>query len=387
VNAPAAGPPRRLAVLVLLGIACHVVLTGSRVAVSLTALAHGATAFTVGVLIALYALLPMLAAVKAGRLLDRIGVRRPMLVGATGLVVGAACGLLGPGLWALAATATLVGMSFMTFQVATQRAAGEIGGPQDRPRNFSLLALGYSISGFLGPLIAGFSIDQFGYRAPYAVLVVVAMVPAALLAANRVTLPQVHRGDGVPHRGGVRELLRHRGVRRAVGTNVLVSLGWDLYIAFVPVYGARIGLTASQIGMVLAAFAAATFVVRFAIPTLVRRATEQQVLSAALLLAGAVYAIFPFLRDAWTLGALSFCLGLGLGSGQPMVMSLLHAHAPPGRIGEAVGVRMSVVQSSQVVVPLLFGAIGASIGLAPVFWAVGACLASGGWLLRRSGRG
>jgi len=86
------------------------------------------------------------------------------------------------------------------------------------------------------------------------------------------------------------------------------------------------------------------------------------------------------------LGVLSFCLGLGLGSGQPMVMSLLHAHAPAGRIGEAVGVRMSLIQASSVAVPLLFGALGASVGLAPVFWSVGATLAAGGYLTRRATR-
>jgi hypothetical protein len=66
-----------------------------------------------------------------------------------------------------------------------------------------------------------------------------------------------------------------------------------------------------------------------------------------------------------------------------MVMSLLHTHAPPGRIGEAVGVRMSLVQSMAVVVPLVFGAVGSTIGIGPVFWSVGAGLALfGGFSLR-----
>ncbi len=82
--------------------------------------------------------------------------------------------------------------------------------------------------------------------------------------------------------------------------------------------------------------------------------------------------------------ALSFSLGLGLGMSQPMVMSLLHSHAPPGRMGEAAGVRMSLVQSMSVAVPLAFGALGATIGLTPVFWSVGVCLATGGWLSERA---
>ena len=66
---------RILPVLILLGIANHSVLSGSRVIVSLDALSMGASPLTVGVLMSLYALLPMLFSVAAGRVSDRIGTR------------------------------------------------------------------------------------------------------------------------------------------------------------------------------------------------------------------------------------------------------------------------------------------------------------------------
>jgi len=373
--------------LIPLGVANHTVLAGSRVIVSLEALSYGASPFTVGVLMALYALLPMVCAVAAGRLSDRVGVRRPMLAGSTGLFVGAALPFLWRGLPALFVCAAIIGVSFMTFQIATQRATGEIGGPMDRARNFSLLALGYSVSGFIGPLVAGFSIDHFGFAAAFAVLAVVSVVPVAVLCAGRLRLPGPHPATDAAHRGGVRMLLRHKTLRRVFAINALLAVGWDLHMIFVPIYGASIGLSASRIGMVLAAFSAATFTVRLLMPAIARRRTEHQVLTGALFVAGGVYLVFPFSETASMLAALSFCLGLGLGSGQPMVMSLLHAHAPAGRIGEAVGVRMSLVQSMSVAVPLLFGAVGSSLGLAPVFWLVGVGLTTGGLLARRGTRG
>ena len=103
-------------------------------------------------------------------------------------------------------------------------------------------------------------------------------------------------------------------------------------------------------------------------------------------IASAVYMLFPFVHTAGALMAMSFTLGLGLGMSQPMVMALLHIHAPPGRTGEAAGVRMSLVQAMAVAVPLTFGTLGATIGLTPVFWAVGASLAAGGYLARRPAR-
>ncbi len=377
---------RSLAVLIPLGIANHTVLTGSRVTVSLDALSMGASPLTVGSLMALYALLPMLFAVAVGRFSDRLGVRRPMLLGTAGIAVGAALPALFAGLPVLFASATILGAGFMAFQVAAQNATGELGSPAQRARNFSLLALGYSISGFSGPLIAGFTIDHFGFTAAFALQAIIPFVPLAVLASGRPALPGPHPHAAAAHHGGVIGLMRHRTLRRIFAINALFSAGWDLHTVFVPIYGAHIGLSASEIGLVLSTFAMATFVVRLAMPVIARRMTEQQVLAAALFLAGAVYLVFPFAKDLGALLALSFGLGLGLGSGQPMVMALLHTHAPPGRMGEAAGVRMSLINSMAVAVPLALGALGASVGLAPVFWSVGACLTTGGILARRSSR-
>lgn len=379
-----------LAGLVALGIANHMVLTGNRVTVTLEAIKQGHSTAVVGALVALYAFLPMLCAIAAGRISDRIGARKPMLAGSLGLVAGALIPVVVPGLFALFASAALVGVAFMTFQVASQNATGELGGATGRVHNFSQLALGYSISGLLGPLIAGFTIDHAGFATSFAVLAAIPLIPAAVLAAGHLALPGPHAarsGDApVAASGGMFELIAHRKLRGVFIINVLLAMGWDLHTIVIPVYGAGIGLSASQIGLVLASFAAATFLVRFSMRWIVRRATPHQVLTVAMFIAGTVYMVFPFVHTATALMAMSFALGLGLGMSQPMVMSLLHSHAPPGRTGEAAGVRMSLVQSMACAVPLAFGALGATVGLTPVFWSVGLCLATGGWLTKRGNR-
>jgi MFS family permease len=372
-----------LVALIALSIANHAVLTGNRVTVTLAAIKQGHSTAVVGVLVALYAFLPMLFAVSAGRISDRIGVRRPMLAGSLVLAAGALIPVVTPGLIGLFVSAAVVGVAFMTFQVAAQNATGELGDATARVHNFSQLAVGYSISGLLGPLIAGFGIDHAGYTMSFAVLAAIPLLPALVLAAGRVALPGPHPVRAAVT-GSAFDLVTHRKLRRVFAVNVLLSMGWDLHTIVIPVYGAGIGLSASQIGLVLASFAGATFVVRFSMRWIVRRATPHQVLTAALFIAAAVYMLFPFVHSAPTLIAMSFTLGLGLGMSQPMVMALLHIHAPPGRTGEAAGVRMSLVQSMACAVPLVFGAVGASVGLTPVFWSVGVCLATGGWFTKRA---
>ena len=369
--------------LIGLGILNHTVLTGSRVTISLYALSLGSSAFVVGVLMGLYAFLPMLLAVAAGRLTDRIGVRKPMLVGSCGVAIAAALPCFVSGIAPLFVTTSLLGASFMLFQVATQNATGMFGHPSERAKHFAMLALGYSVSGFCGPLVSGLMIDHASFTATFALLALLPLIPVTVLSRDILKLPGPRPAPADTPSGGVAELFRNRHLRRVFVVNALLAVAWDLHSFFIPIYGATIGLSASLIGVILAAFAAATFVVRLFMGWIARRFSEFGVLATALFIAAAAYALFPFVKEVGPLMALSFALGLALGSAQPMVMSLLHSIAPAGRMGEAVGVRMSIINASTFAMPLLFGAVGSTLGLAPVFWSIGAALAGGGFFARR----
>jgi MFS family permease len=134
----------------------------------------------------------------------------------------------------------------------------------------------------------------------------------------------------------------------------------------------------------MATFALATFVVRLAMPVLVRRLRSWQVIFMAMGIAGSCYALFPFVASVPLLMALSFVLGLGLGCAQPVIMSLLYESSPPGRQGEAVGVRTTMLNASHTFIPLASGALSAAVGsMSPAFWLLAICLLSGAWFVRR----
>jgi len=163
-----------------------------------------------------------------------------------------------------------------------------------------------------------------------------------------------------------------------------VITGLDLFQLYMPLYGHSVGLSASAIGMVLGAFAAASFVVRAMLPMLVRRHGEEATLLYSLLLAAATCLLIPFFSSAVVLGAIAFVLGLGLGIGQPLTVILTYNQSPAGRAGEALGLRIAINNSIHVVVPAVFGAVGTLFGLAPVFWANSVFLAGGGYASRKS---
>jgi hypothetical protein len=55
-------------------------------------------------------------------------------------------------------------------------------------------------------------------------------------------------------------------------------------------------------------------------------------------------------------------------------------------VGEALGLRSTIIHSSQVVLPLVFGAFGSVVGVAVMFWTMATVVCSGGVAAVRWGK-
>ena len=364
--------------VLLLTVILHLAFAGSRVTLSLLALHLQATPLTVGVLISLLAAVPLVFAVGWGRTIDRIGVRKPLLIGAC-LVLGAlllAAAL--PRIEVLFIVSAVAGSGFMLVHICVNQVAGLLGTPEQRSRNFSLLALAFSTSGFLGPTISGFAIDLIGHRLTFLLLGGSTAVGIALMLLRPIRLP-AHPASVAGHeRKRVGDLFRIRGLRRAFVASAVLSMAWDLFTFVTPIHGTRLGLSASMIGLILGSFGAAIFLVRLVLPAIVHRLSEWPLLIGGMFATGVAMIIFPLIDSVSLLIAVAFMLGLAIGGTQPMIMSLLYNTAPPGRGGEVVGVRTFLLNLTQAGMPLLFGVLGSTMGMTPVFWAMAAVLLLGG---------
>lgn len=370
--------------LVILTVLVHLSFAGCRVIISLTAIHHGATPFTVGVVMSLLTVIAMLFAVRWGRWVDRVGVRGPMLAGAAAILAAMVLAWAVPRLETLFVASPLAGSGFFLFHIAAGQAAAVIGRPEDRVRNFGLLALAFSTSGFLGPVLAGFAIDGIGHRGAMLALSTAALATVLALAARNVETPRhapaAAAGHGERHIG---DLLRIPGFRLVLIVSGALSMTWDLFAFVIPIHGSQIGLTASTIGIILGAFGAAVFVVRLALPLVAHRVDEWRMLIAAMLLSGATLLAFPLVEGVPLLMALAFVLGVGLGGTQPLIMALLYEKAPAGRGAEVLSVRTWLINFSQTSAPLASGALAAALGMLPVFWAMGATLLVAGAIAAR----
>ena len=376
----------RLSALIAMMVLAHITFTGGRVALSLYAIRLQASTFTVGALISLLSVLPMLLSVHMGRWSDRVGIVRPGAIALSLVTLGTLLPALKGSVPVLCVASVLLGTGFMLMHVAVSNAVGHASTAATRTRAFTLLALGFSTSTVLGPVIAGLCIDHLGHGPTFAVLAGFSMLALLLLVAIRKGAPSAVQVPVRAHDAHVLDLVRDAPLRSVFIVSGLLNMGWDMFTFMVPVQGARIGLSASTIGLIMGTFGAATFVVRLGMPGINRRLNEWQTLTAALGITAFVYLLFPLFSAVPLLLGLAFLLGLGLGATQPMVMSLIHKVAPSGRTGEAIGVRATLMNASQTFLPLLFGGLGAAAGMVPAFWTLALILSAGSaFAARRAG--
>ena len=112
------GYAQSMYVVVAFTIAVHAAFIGSKIAVSLYALNLGASQVTIGMLAALYAVVPLALGVYSGRLADTRGTRWPLIGGAAAMCTGMVVSMLSGNLAGLIVTAVLAGAGFMFFNVS-----------------------------------------------------------------------------------------------------------------------------------------------------------------------------------------------------------------------------------------------------------------------------
>ncbi len=397
-SAGAAARPGAVAMRTLVAFAAaHYTATiGFRITVALAAVAAGLSPASIGLVLSTFALVPMLLAVHGGRLVDRIGVRAPMLGGTALAAAGAALCAALPHPATLALATGLVGLGTMGFHLGMQHCAGEIGGAGRRTANFNLLTMSFSVSGLVGPPLAGLVIDHAGHRAAFGGAA--ALQLAVLFALGRFAFdphlpPRPARApgdepgsDAPPAAAAAFSLLGAPRLRRLLIASLLASAAWDVYQFVLPLHAGTIGLSATSVGVAIAAFSAGSLTVRLALPSLVSRMHPARWMQVALAVCVLAYAAAPWADGLGPLLVLSFLIGIGPGIAQPLLMAALHHASPPGRAGEAAGLRMTLLSAMQLALPVALGLLGGVLGTAPLFWIYAACAAAIGIALARAER-
>jgi len=360
----------------------HATFVGARFTLLLYAIHLGASPVVLGMLGASFSVLSMLTLVSVGRWADRVGTRRPMQAFNFGVIVCLAAVFVWGSLPALFLAATLGGWMYNSFWVCGQQLIGHMSTAEDRAANYGLAGTGLAVASFTGPLLAGFAIDHVGHGPTLGMLALLGMAPAIMLAATRLRFPgpsraahpEVGAAAGAPKPAGehgIFDLLRHAVLRRVLTMSLTLLAAWDLFYFLMPIRGSELRFSASIMGLVFGGFTTGVFAVRLVVPLLLRRFGQWQLLLVSLAVSAASYVLFVPTASFLPILAVALLLGLAVGTQMPLSSALLYENAPPGRGGEAIGLRVMLSSWTSTWLPLCAGALTGIQGVGPIFLLAG----------------
>ncbi|WP_394828914.1 MFS transporter [Pendulispora albinea] len=355
----------------------------------------GGSAVTVGFILSSFAVTQLLATPILGRLSDRVGRRRVILISLAGNALSMA-------LFALATELSTLPLLFASRIMAgatagnisaCQAAVADVTRPEDRAKGMGRIGAGIGLGMVLGPVI-GSSVSHLGPWAPplfASALAVADLVGAfffmpetkatgtsspAAASAAAATASAAAAAHGAAKRATLWEALTNRGILKVFALYFLTFLYMSTINVTLPLLtNARLGWTEREIGHVFGLFGFMMFVIQGGLIGRLTRAWGPR----NLVLAGSFASMCGLLlvsratTAAMVAGGL-LLLGIGMGVINPCLSSLASEHAGPERQGSILGFAQSAGGLARAIGPTLTGIVYTHVGIAAPF-AAGACVA------------
>lgn len=364
--------------------------TASRFAVLVCAAQIGASHATVGLLAGLFSGLGVFTAVPTGRLVDRIGTRKPLLWSAIVLALAVAAGIVSRDLPVLFAIVCIGGLAHNVMIVTFQKLAGDLAPANARAEAFGMLSFGFSISILAAPVVAGFAIDYLGFVATFALFTLVPLASFALAWFNFLPWPPVAeanvRADS-PQENSSLAMLRDPVLFRIWVSCVMFESAWMGFGFMLPILGTDLGYSASTIGMIAGTAGFTLFIARAILTPLLRWLTPWQLLLAGMASYGIGIAGMVIANAPITMALCGAFMGLGQGVASPMTNALIYENAREHQKGEALAMRALISNAAQGGMPLVSGPLSGLVGIPAVFALIAAGLFGSVWLSRHEWTG
>lgn len=368
--------------LILFTIASQAAFNGIRVLVAYRTIELGGSAAMLGVMTAAYSLMPLLAAIAIGRLVDRGYSTLVLWLGTAMLVVPAALTAWAPQLWILVLTNMALGLGQLLATVASQ-ALIPLSFPADElNRRFGWLTLGVSGGQLIGVPLAGFVAGAQGPE-PHIRLALWVMAGVACLAVPfvgwvmvRGSSEHISRAEARSHRQSPLEILATPGMKPAIYASMATLAAVDIMTAYLPLIGTSTGMAVWHVTLLLTLRTLSSLVSRFFIGALTAAVPQRVLLWGSSLAAGVSVILIPVLPSFWFLAVLMVVCGFAFGLTQPLTMTWVSTVADPSNRAAVLSIRLAGNRLSQVAIPSLAAALAVVAPAGSVFVLTGAMLVS-----------
>jgi MFS family permease len=336
----------------------------------------------IGVIAALYALLPVLFALSFGRWVGTLGEGRFVILGTASMSLAAGLLVFAQSIPLLAVAAALSGLSHLACMVGGQTLVS-LRSPNDQyEKYFGYYTFSASLGQMLGPIIAVLVAGSTGVIpkstttafAVAAIFAIAALIPIMNWRNEEPTVRATQREEGALRSAG--SLLKNRKIFSAIYTSMAISSVGDLLVVFLPLLGNEKSFSAFSIGVIIAIRAGASMLSRIYLGKLSEKFATERILVVSTIISLTACAAMAFASNVYLLAIIVVIAGFALGVGQPLTMSMVSLATAPEDRALAVSARLTGNRFGQFILPAGAGVLASSSGTSAVFIALSIFLAT-----------
>ncbi len=336
----------------------------------------------IGVIAALYALLPVLFALSFGRWVGTLGEGRFVILGTASMSLAAGLLIFAQSIPLLAVAAALSGLSHLACMVGGQTLVS-LRSPNDQyEKYFGYYTFSASLGQMLGPIIAVLVAGSTGVIpkstttafAVAALFAIAALIPIINWRNEEPTVRAAQREEGALRSAG--SLLKNRKIFSAIYTSMAISSVGDILVVFLPLLGNEKSFSAFSIGVIIAVRAGASMLSRIYLGKLSEKFATERILIVSTIISLTACAAMAFASNVYLLAIIVVIAGFALGVGQPLTMSMVSLATAPEDRALAVSARLTGNRFGQFILPAGAGVLASSSGTSAVFIALSIFLAT-----------
>ncbi|PLT48103.1 Multidrug resistance protein B [Paenibacillus pasadenensis] len=330
----------------------------------------GISGSLVGLLVASFSLTQLLFSPLAGRLSDRFGRKRLIVIGMTVFAVSEALFGFAEQPWLLFASRLLGGVSAALIMPAVMAYAADVTTKEERAAGMGYINAAITTGFIIGPGIGGY-IAEFGLRVPFYAAGVAGLIAAALTlfvlreskpaqpdaAAYAAQLPDASYGRRSSLAG---QLLTSHREPYFFSLIVVFTLSFGL-ANFETVFGLfvdhRFGFEPKDIAFIITFGSIAGAVVQVtAFGWILNRFGEKRVISTCLLFAGAFILLTLFVHTFWLIFAVTFVVFLAIDILRPAISTQMSKLAGADQ-GYVAGLNSAFTSLGNIAGPIVAGVL------------------------------